>query len=310
MRKFILFITVSLFGIYSCNEDFNVQADFIQRSVLNTVLRSDTTSQVMSIYNSYPESQIFEDSIKPFISGADVKLWQNYELYQFDERTITTVNNEGKSVTNVYYVCDTLSIESGSTIDIEAILPNGILLTSTVNVPDTKSMYVTAGELLVPAVNSPDEVYIGWNGSSKYLYVPKMYINFRHGSADTQSVQVPLLYQDDVPVYAKPENSAVFRIDRSVFDRTMSEISEGDPNKNDYVIFNAALKIGIYDRDLSSYYVSTQQFADEFTIKLDEPDYSNVSGGFGIAGSYIIKSFEVTLEDSYVRSFGYLKLGN
>ena len=61
----------------------------------------------------------------------------------------------------------------------------------------------------------------------------------------------------------------------------------------------------VYDPNLSTYYSSMQEATDGFTVRLDQPDYSNVTGGFGIFGSYVRTELKVKFTKEYLKTFGY-----
>ena len=65
------------------------------------------------------------------------------------------------------------------------------------------------------------------------------------------------------------------------------------------------LELIIYDEYLSNYYSSIQQGLDGFTVKLDNPDYSNIKGGLGIFGSYIKKDYTIGFKPSFLQSVGF-----
>jgi hypothetical protein len=86
----------------------------------------------------------------------------------------------------------------------------------------------------------------------------------------------------------------------------MKEISGDDPNKDHYIILTAIIDLLVFDRNLSGYYSSVASISDEFSIRLDEIDFSNIDGGFGVFGSYYKQSFVLFFDKLYVESFGYV----
>ena len=82
-------------------------------------------------------------------------------------------------------------------------------------------------------------------------------------------------------------------------------ISQGDPNKKDYKIYGAVFTLMIFDENISNYYSTTNGFLDDFTIRIDEKDYSNIQGGLGIFGTYRTQSTGAVFTHNYIKSFGY-----
>jgi hypothetical protein len=54
------------------------------------------------------------------------------------------------------------------------------------------------------------------------------------------------------------------------------------------------------DQNLYNYYMVTHSYRDLQSIRLDEPNYSNIEGGVGVVGSYTIDSVTHTLPDFFV----------
>ena len=68
-----------------------------------------------------------------------------------------------------------------------------------------------------------------------------------------------------------------------------------------HVIFEATE----YDAPLSNYYSSVNGFLDNFSLRLDEQVFSNITGGFGVFGTYFTSLYQVEMDSRYVTSYGY-----
>ena len=86
---------------------------------------------------------------------------------------------------------------------------------------------------------------------------------------------------------------------------TMQKISSNDPNKKDYIITKVLFNVISLDPDLSKFYSAYNSYTEDFSIKLRQTDYTNVGGGKGIFGVYYKFSIPLTVDDFYIRSFGY-----
>ena len=85
----------------------------------------------------------------------------------------------------------------------------------------------------------------------------------------------------------------------------MQDIAKGDPEKENYFIKNAEFDVIILDDNLAPYYFSIQTFLDGFTVILDQQDYSNIEGGYGVFGSFFKQTHDLIIEPDYIRSYGY-----
>ena len=108
-----------------------------------------------------------------------------------------------------------------------------------------------------------------------------------------------------VPYYPVPSYLQRINVEMIAFDRAMAEISEGDPDKKNYTILTFILEILVYDKNLTAYYASRSELGESFAITTNESDYTNISGGRGIFGSFIKQRFAVRFTHEYIKSFGY-----
>jgi hypothetical protein len=85
----------------------------------------------------------------------------------------------------------------------------------------------------------------------------------------------------------------------------MQDISIGIDDKTKINIIGACFEVKVYDTALGIYANSIQTFEDEFSIRISEPNISNINGGFGIFGTYISEKFDIEITSNYISSFGY-----
>ena len=82
-------------------------------------------------------------------------------------------------------------------------------------------------------------------------------------------------------------------------------MSGNNPNKKSYSVVEMQITVITYDKNLASYYSSLQEGVDGFTVKLDQPDFSNIKGGYGIFGSYVKRTWVLKFTKEYLKQFGY-----
>ena len=59
------------------------------------------------------------------------------------------------------------------------------------------------------------------------------------------------------------------------------------------------LRILQCEQNVYNYYNTVNEFRDPVSVRLDEPDYSNVSGGWGMFGAYTLDSLTYTLPHDF-----------
>lgn len=308
IKKIIILIAIIL--LVSCEDSVNTNAEFRERFVLTSIINCESDNQIAYITKTYDNAvmEINPDNESIFVHGADVKIWYDYEVYSLADTTI--MDSEGKL--NSAYFINGLNPDGDKFIEIEALLPNNLLLSSITEIPSISKIRVentNAGDI---SNNTHRRLNINWLSAGSFVYEPTLLINyFIHG--DTNFTQRKKIIPIDIIknnsetiyVYPKPSNQQSLVVDKSVLNKTMLELSEGITDKSKYVIVNIELALKVYDENLSAYYSSTHQFLDQFSISLDSQIYSNIKSGHGIFASYISKNLPIDLDKEYIKSFGY-----
>jgi hypothetical protein len=307
--KSIILVSV-LIVLISCEEDFNTDAEFRERFVLTSLINCDTSMQVAFVTKTYDAGRtgLNPDLESLFIHGADLKVWYDYNVYQYRDTTIFNENNDPLS----FYYITNLKPEERKVIEIEALLPNGLLLQSITTVPDIYHVKFSGSDLVIPPRISKKTIDFNWTNIGNNVYDPRLKIIYLY-IADTGAVRMEKLVPIDfvvdgskiTPVFPQPSNIPGLTLKMSAFSKTMEQISEGENNKSKFVVLMAELQLMIYDEALAAHFSSINQFLDQFSVSLDTPDFSNVNGGLGIFGSYISKKLLIEVDKDYIRSFNY-----
>ena len=316
MRKYCLYIVLFAVAIfnYSCNDSLNPDAPFRQRYALTGIMRSDTSYQVVTLTKSYMPSEGLNpltNTNDPAIVGAEVNMWYRDTLYPLRDTTIARQDSSHYTDSVHFYYVKNLKPLPGEYIDIEALLPNGILLQSYTQMPavPTYGFFDYNNDQVIPPENK-DYISIKWLPLPNELYSPRIdIIYYKKNSSVKYEKEVPLYYTNvnrkSTPIYPKQTSTNYFVIDTQTISKTLNDIPQGDLNKKDYSIAEMDVNLIIYDEYLSTYYSSIQLGVNGYTVQLDKPDYSNIQGGYGIFGSYVRTSYTLKFTYSYLQSLGF-----
>lgn len=317
MKKTALYICIAFFVLisFSCNNTLEPNAAFRERYVLTGIMRSDTTLQVVTITHTYrPETTTnpYTYTDEPYVIGAEVNMWYREKLYEFRDTTLSRIDTTRyKEPVHCYYV-NNLKPASNEYIDIEALLPNGLLLQSTTLTPaaDSLSFFDINSDKVIPNQTLNNNINITWKPLDKVLFSPRIEIvYFKFGDPVEHLKEVPLLYYDNngasTPIFPKASSASTLTLNLSTISRALQEISAGDENKGNYSIEEMNVVVIAYDPFLSSYYSSIQAPTNGYVVTLDEPDYTNIQGGYGIFGSYVKRVHRLTFTATYLSLFGY-----
>jgi len=202
---------------------------------------------------------------------------------------------------------------AGKVLEIEALLPSGKRLRSSTVTPNDIS-FTNQNPNVIPPVDN-NFLTFRWQSQSTYTFydirILVTYYKSENGTNVKYEKEIPIAYNTqygmDQPVYPLAARQNVVSYPMDVVTKFIESISEGDNNKSNYYVeIKPKVEVLVMDEALSRYYSSTSQSLNDLTVRLDENDYTNIDGGFGIFGTYISKQYTtISFIASYLQSFGY-----
>jgi hypothetical protein len=310
-KNFLLLICfVTIFISLSCDDSFNPKAPFKEQYVLNCIIRGDSSSQIAILSKTYDVSGFDPNSnnIDPSISGSQVYLKWKGTLYQLKDSSIARSDTSKYKDPIKFYYTKAFTPAANDSIEITAIPAPGVLLSSKTKVPH----FVSYGNS--PWLIKGDEIALDFHWTAYDLnvyYLPRMNIIYQKRDeipVVTHSFEVPLDYSSvngiETPVYPGLSPAAGIEFIRANIDKAILQVSNGDIKSN-YKFLWINLEILIFDQFLAGYISTTNGFLDNLSIRLDEPNYTNMSGGLGIFGAYEHSVLQISLFDQYLENLGY-----
>ncbi|PKL83207.1 MAG: hypothetical protein CVV24_06220 [Ignavibacteriae bacterium HGW-Ignavibacteriae-3] len=306
------FLIILLFGLLvSCKENFEPFGDLKDKYVLNCVIKGDTTFQIASITRTYANDNYnpYSNTTDHNVGGALIRIWNGDSVVVLRDSILDKpANSKYQNPYHLYYTNKFKLVSS--TIQIEAILPNGVRLTGEATVPNEVKFNYT--DKVYPPVSKSFVEFI-WNpGVLDNAYLTQVSIYYYKADDPKKTVQiayVPASYINqggvDFPIAPKPNNANKLVIDVATINKTMELISAGDPNKANYVILGPFLEVVSFGKSLSTYFNSITRTNDAYTVNLSEIDYSNISNGLGVFGVYLKNYQPFTFTHAFIKSFGY-----
>lgn len=323
--KYLIYPLLLTFLLISCEENFSPKVESGGGYVFFCLVNADAELTKISAFawitNIYDVDGLDpnKNTVNPNVSGANIILTQKNFEYKFSEFPNTDTSRYDSAGT--FYRLSVNAPSNVHDISIKAVLPNGKTMTAKTSIPQNLTLefsYIFASGIttkinqflhgnswVIDWSESPDDHY-------EHVFFPKIYINYYKQVSATKNygrVEVPIkiieLDGNIVPVYPKYIYDNFISFDFAAFDWAMLQISGNDPNKSDYHIEKVVLSIDEFDLNLSKYYSSVNGYLDEFSIRIDESVYSNISGGIGIFGSYTSTLVDFEINKVYAESFGY-----
>ncbi|MFI5237768.1 MAG: hypothetical protein ACHQLA_07520 [Ignavibacteriales bacterium] len=312
-RLLFLFIT-SLF-IVSCEEDFNPYGDYVEKYAFTCILKSDMSFQTATLLKSYRPDGFdpYSYTEDPSVIGADIRIWYNDSVFVFNDSSVARTDTSRYNTPFSFYYSSAFNVKPRKTIEVEILLPNGKRLHSSSATPGD-IIYNDQSDVIIP-VGGKNIIQLIWNNiDDGTFFSPRMAIRYKqniNGEIVEKEKDIPVEYipegNDFVPVYPAPGSYTTIIYNLDAIEKAMQEISEGDPDKQNYSIYQKVLfKLTAFDSPSSRYLSSTGGTIDDLTVSVDVSDYTNIEGGFGLFGSYSRKNYtKLRFLESFITSFGY-----
>ncbi len=330
--RFSAFILASACAllIWSCEDSVNPKADVKDEYALFCIINCDTTFQTAYLSKSYTVEGLDPqmNSIDPAVTGAQIKIEyvkdSETKLCTFKDSTAER-NPGGRYEGPVkLYTAGNLDIKSPHIygvpvpVSITASLPGGKILTASGrSIPSGDLLFSSSIREYSPDT-SPKNGLFKWeflssrNQEKDYCYRPAIiirYIKIENGVNVYKTIEIPSftnLYQDkEVLSYPGITNSNSISYRLAYIQETLSRLSEGDNVKSNYIILGMDFVLRIMTRELAEYCAAGSTFKDEFSVRIDGSDITNISGGLGIFGLYATKKIKIVLDKNLIRRLGY-----
>ncbi len=319
MMKRILILTPLLIFfvlVSGCENSFDPKKNYQDKYMINLVIKGDSVNQLAVVAKSYdvPGFNPGQNTTSPFVSGARISIASTfYDLtYTFRDTVSTDIGSKYGSPAPVYKLSQ-MRARSNDTLTLFATMPDGTTLTSKCVVPRDLDFRLSK-QYISTVTDNPLEkaLTIQWSAPTEYIFVPKLtlyYATDKNGVVTGYKKEIPLKFADVAgtlkPLYPGVTRDKILIYEYAAINKILRDISEGDNDKYSYVIQDAILEVLVMDRNLGNYYGSTEGFLDDYSVRLDEVVFSNIQGGLGVFGAYLVSSRKLNVEENFVQSFGY-----
>lgn len=312
MATLLFFVTL----LSGCENSFDPKKNYQEKYMINLVIKGDSVNQLAVVSKSYdvPGYNPAENGVSPFVSGARITIASTfYDLaYTFKDTVSTEIGGKYGSPAPVYKLSQ-MKARSNDTLTLLATMPDGTVLSSKCVVPRDLDFRLSKQYISTITSNPLEKALtIQWSASPDYIFVPRLtlyYATDKNGVVKGYKKEIPLKYVDvegtQKPLYPGVTRDKILVYEYPAINKVMLDISEGDNDKYSYVIQDAILEVLVMDKNLGNYYGSTEGFLDDYSVRLDEVVFSNIQGGLGVFGAYLISSRKMNIEDNFVQSFGY-----
>jgi hypothetical protein len=321
VRRMVPLLSLMVF-LPGCDDTFSPKAPHEPRLVVYSILNPRSDTQYVRLSITYdvdgfdPKTNVTES----IVNGAQVMVTQGNQSFTFSETLVQRIDTSRYRTPIHAYVAAPFALVTGSSLRLDVIAPGFGAVSAEALVPSNASVSVTNGSIMRQLTSSLPTVNIAANIPAHTRgYLLRMYVVYevlRNGVYETERKEVPRTTiggterESIVPIYPKVERrgSEAFRLgsqtetatfDFSAYVFTIQAIlreHSGTSVRFRYVY----VELVQLDQYLYNYYNIVNGFQDEFSIRTDVPDYTNIQGGIGVFGGFTVDSTTVSLPSSFM----------
>lgn len=278
--------------LVACNQPFEPVGPVSDRLVLYSILSAQSDTQYVRVSATYSALPA------PEVENADVEMIGGGRLIRFRDTTIRRVDEQGVLRSMKVYVAYNFRVTGGSQYHLLVSTPSGLQAQSratALNVPsvrlvDPKPIDSLTGKPIVLKTEFP---------SATGAYVMHFYLDYYvliGGGWELRREEVPQrTYQDDAGaeqrVFPKlallrteTPTELTITFDSGLLSQTRSRVLSRHSGAR-VVFLQTVFLLTQIDNALFTYYSLNSGPKDNSTIRLDQLDFTNVTGGFGFFGS-------------------------
>ncbi len=312
-RFFLLAVSSVLAILLACDTEFNPKGEFLDRVVVWGTLSTQRSEHVVRISTTYdpPGFNPLEYTQSNEISGAVVTIEVNATTTVLRDTTVPRdeTNRYQDSIRAYVYAPGTIS--RGAVYTLTAAVPGYGTVTATTTPPGSGMIEIDSNNRLIltnPDVNRRDAFIFATPANNAEGHAVRVFLEYEvvtlspgvfmkeEVPVTTSNYQDCLTYDRAYPSIRRRQNIGrePWVMPYTSYRRTILKILKA--YEGHVVSFRRAiLTLTQADKHLYRYYSLVGGFRDEFSIRVDEPNYTNIQGGLGVFGSFTTDSLFVNL---------------
>ncbi len=293
-RSHIGLVVLLCFVLPACNQPFEPDGPVNSKLVVYSVLNAASTTQYVRV------STTFQTPPGPEIHDASVQMAYNGRTVLFSDTTIVSTDADGHATPMNVYVAYNQPISPGSRYLLNVSIPSGLSASASTTSLNPPTFFLKNPKILNHLANEQLTLSTSF-GSFTGAFVMHFYLDFYafvDGGWELHRAEVPQSSHFDknenlVNVYpslalvqplASSQKEVKIIFDTLQYSRTRAEAITTYPAAP-VVWLRGVFVLTQIDNVLFDYYFVNNGPPDKSSIRLDQPDYTNIPNGLGVFGS-------------------------
>ena len=299
--------------ISGCENSFDPRGPYQKQLVVYSILSSSSDSQYVRVFTTYNPSgydpaEITSDT---YVRKASVTLTDDSTTYKLRDTSIARVDKSRYTDDIGAYIAYPCHMRLGKTYRLSVVSDQGNV-SGTVSIPDA-GLLIPNNAFILKApdrYNSEDVTVTVKVSALTRGFVVRLYLDYlvRVGADWVHK-------RDEIPTSVLSVSGTTVQYNYPKLTRRTSEISQpyitahfpitvytafftkivDQYGTDGFTLLSATYILTQVEANLYKYYNLANGFQDEFSIRTDQPDYSNIQGGLGIFGAMTVDSVRVDL---------------
>lgn len=313
-RLFILVFLV--IGLSSCDQSFNPKGTFDNTLAVYAVLSTASDTALVRIFRTYdpPGFDPYAWTTDPSITDAAVSLFKEDTAFSVRDTMIARTDTSRYHTPMRAFVAQPFPVEFGTSYSISVNSPSAGSLTSSIRVPTKAYIEIVNPNILdSPGGNVGNDVPVLVRIQVDISPLTRGYLLRAFLEYDLFAGSQWTIHRQEVPARLKShEDGSITAIYPSLKRRDTPETSNGAENSfdNSFIIDafvltadhlrtlygapnvrtnRAVFVLNQVEPNFYTYYNIVNAFRDGKSIRLDEPDYTNIAGGAGVFGAITVE---------------------
>jgi hypothetical protein len=305
-----------------CNQPFEPKAELERKLVVYSILYTNRNEQFVRVSTNYDVSGFDpnENTTDPALKDATVSILSEGKTYTLRDTVLQRPDNERYKTPINCYVARPFNVSYGKAYELHVVSSSLGTARASLTIPERTYIVLRVdGEEYLdrlpppPPPRTPDQTITVFGNFSKWAagYVLRFFLRY-----DVLKDSIWVAEEQEVPtVHVVDSAAGVMQVRYPTVERVQGSayaaafmvgayrwalkdiVVRCFPNQ---VIFRQAkFQMTQLDGNLYRYYKTLNAFGDKRTIRLDQPDYSNINGGFGVFGACAVDSLVHTFVSGF-----------